>query len=145
MSDAAAKFKEQVGIQPFVLGANEERASSPVTTIAAGTEIFGDVRSENNLVIAGLVNGTVTGSLSVTIAAGGLLKGFLKAKHATIAGAVVGDIAVEETLSLMAGSRIEGDLETYQLAVEPGAVITGRCTMPINAGAIAVDIKTECV
>ena len=141
MSDAAAKFREQPGIQPFVLGASKERAPTQVTTIAAGTEISGDIRSDNDLVIAGVVHGTITGSSSVTVAAGGLLKGLLKAKQATIAGVVVGDIAVEESLTLMAGSRVEGDLETCQLAVEPGAVIAGRCSMPIQAGSVAVEVK----
>ena len=143
MNDVAAKLNEQGGVHSFVLGVSQDRTSTPVTTIASGTEIMGDVRSEANLIIAGVVNGSVTGASSVTIAAGGLLKGLLKAKHAVVAGAVVGDIAAEETLTLMAGSRVEGDLETYQLAVEPGAVIAGRCTMPVHAGTVAVDIKTE--
>jgi cytoskeletal protein CcmA (bactofilin family) len=50
-------------------------------------------------------------------------------EHADIEGAFVGKIQVNGLLTLKATSRLTGDIVTGKLAIEPGAVFSGSCSM----------------
>jgi len=50
-------------------------------------------------------------------------------KNFEIEGSLDGKIFVTELLSLRARSKVLGDISTSKLAIEPGAVFTGKCDM----------------
>ncbi|MDQ3192147.1 MAG: polymer-forming cytoskeletal protein, partial [Bacteroidota bacterium] len=50
---------------------------------------------------------------------------------------VQGQITVSELLSLKASSKLNGDIITSKLSIEPGATFTGSCSM----GGVIKDIK----
>ena len=49
--------------------------------------------------------------------------------NAEINGKVNGNISIKDTLTLKATSRIEGDIATQILIIEPKAVFNGGCKM----------------
>ena len=54
-----------------------------------------------------------------------------------VSGTIKGKLAVSELLTLKSTAKINGDIITNKLAIEPGANFSGSCSM----GAVIKDIK----
>lgn len=113
--------------------------TSSVNLIGAGTVIKGDITTNGDI----RIDGTLIGSLAVkgklVIGTSGTIEGEVSCQNADVSGAVKGKITVAELLSLKASSKLSGDIVTNKIAIEPGAVFTGTCSM----GGVIKDIKGE--
>jgi cytoskeletal protein CcmA (bactofilin family) len=59
----------------------------------------------------------------------GKITGEIHCKNCEVEGVVDGKVVVEELLSLRSMSKLYGEIKTGKLAIEPGAVFTGKCDM----------------
>ncbi len=59
----------------------------------------------------------------------GVLNGTVKVGNAEVLGVVTGDLEVKDLLSIKKTARIEGNVKTKKLSVEPGAVFNATCEM----------------
>jgi len=112
---------------------------SQQNTIAQGTIFEGDLKSEGDFRIEGLIQGTLITKGKVVIGSTGKIDGSLSCKNADIEGGFKGKLTVQETLSLRATARVEGEVETGKLAVEPGASFNAHCQMKDSVK----ELKTE--
>ncbi len=89
--------------------------------------IRGEVRGNEDLVIDGRVEGTVSLSESrLTIGPNASVAADLSAKDVLILGHVKGNIVASGRVELRAGSHVEGDVRALRLAVEDNAVFRGK-------------------
>ena len=102
---------------------------SQQNTIAQGTIFEGDLKSEGDFRIEGVIQGALTTKGKVVIGNTGKIDGSLSCKNADIEGGFKGKLTVQETLSLRATARVQGEVETGKLAVEPGASFNAHCQM----------------
>ena len=102
---------------------------SQQNTIAQGTTFNGDLTSEGDFRIEGAIIGTLTTKGKVVIGSTGKINGSLSCKNADIEGSFKGELVVSETLSLRATARVQGEVQTGKLAVEPGASFNANCQM----------------
>ena len=102
---------------------------SQQNTIAQGTIFEGDLKSEGDFRIEGVIQGTLITKGKVVIGNTGKIDGSLSCKNADIEGGFKGKLTVQETLSLRATARVQGEVETGKLAVEPGASFNAHCQM----------------
>ena len=65
----------------------------------------------------------------VVIGETGQVIGDIVAVNAEVVGRITGNVMVAEMLVLKATSSLEGDIQARRLAIEPGAVLNGKCTM----------------
>ncbi len=100
-----------------------------VNFITAGTEITGDLISNEGIRIEGTLTGNISTKGKLVIGETGKVKGEITCKNAEIFGSIEGKISVAELLSLRKSSRINGDILTNKLAIEPGSKFTGNCNM----------------
>lgn len=100
--------------------------------IVEGTTIKGDIISQADFRLDGHLIGNFTSQGRVVIGPAGSITGDVKCKTADIEGKYNGRIEVEELLSIKGKARIEGEVVTGKLAVEPGATFTASCTMKSN-------------
>lgn len=107
--------------------------------ILIGTEIKGDIKSNGDLRVDGKVQGTITLQGKLVVGKKGTVEGEINCTNVTVAGLLKGKINVSELTALAASARIEGDLVTTKLSVEPGAEFNGTCSM----GAVVRNIKNE--
>jgi cytoskeletal protein CcmA (bactofilin family) len=59
----------------------------------------------------------------------GKITGEIKCKNCEVEGVIDGKITVEELLSLRSMAKLYGEIRTGKLAIEPGAIFTGKCDM----------------
>ena len=100
--------------------------------ISQGTKITGDVVSSGGFRIDGEFEGTIKSSGKVVIGTSGVVKGTINSKEAEIEGHIKGKLMVEELLSLRANAKVEGEVFTAKLSVEPGASFNATCDMTGN-------------
>lgn len=96
---------------------------------ADGTTIKGDIKTNNDIRIDGIVEGLVYSDSKVVIGTTGKVKGDVICKQADISGKINGLISVKEILFLKNTAIIDGDIVTQKLVVESGAVFNGNCSM----------------
>lgn len=113
-------FTEKKNNEPTILERN---------IIAKNTTIVGDVKSEGDFRIDGIVEGAITTQGRVVVGAGGCVKGDVECSNADIEGKFSGKLIVTELLSLKKTANIKGEVFINRLLVEPGAVFNATCVM----------------
>ncbi|MDO8499763.1 MAG: polymer-forming cytoskeletal protein [bacterium] len=100
------------------------------TVVGPSVNVEGDFASEGNIIVKGTVSGSVHTSRHLLVEPGAKIMANVRAGSAHIAGDVKGNIKIKESLELSATARVIGDIEAKILAVEPGALIYGKISMP---------------
>lgn len=107
---------------------NPEQAQAS-NRILIGTEIEGDLKSNGDFRIDGVVKGNIHIAGKLVIGEKGKVEGEVVCSNATISGLLKGKVQVKELLSLEQTAVVKGDVQTSKLRVEPGAELSGTCTM----------------
>jgi cytoskeletal protein CcmA (bactofilin family) len=97
--------------------------------IAQGTKIVGDLNSEGDLRIDGIIEGNIKTSGKVVVGKSGLIKGTLQGTDAYFEGKFSGKLTLSGTLTLKSSAHIEGEVVAGKLEVEPGATFNVTCVM----------------
>lgn len=97
--------------------------------IAKNTSIVGDIKSEGDFRIDGILEGTLQTNGRVIIGVEGFIKGKVDAANADIEGKFSGELSVHKTLTIKATANISGDVVIGKLSVEPGATFNATCSM----------------
>jgi len=112
---------------------NEKKEKKPQVTernvIGKNTTINGDITSEGDFRIDGLVEGTIKTKGRVIVGKSGEIKGKVECTNADFEGAFSGELIVHNLLTLKSTSTISGDVIIGKLSVEPGASFNATCSM----------------
>lgn len=117
---------------------NETPASS-TSIIGAGTTIIGNVQSNGDIRIDGIIKGNLVAKAKILIGAEGVIEGDIDGKQADVLGKVIGKIKVADLLYLHGQAVVDGDIYAGKLQIEPTASFNGQCHM----GANVVELITE--
>ena len=108
---------------------NNDYDNNAINLIGVGTEITGDVNSNGDIRIDGTLTGNLITKGKVVIGETGKVKGEVTCKNSDVSGVIDGKIVVSQLLSLKVSARVNGDIQTSKLAIEPGSKFTGNCNM----------------
>ena len=111
--------------------------TAAVNMIGAGTIITGDIVSKGDIRIDGTLKGSVNTEGRVVLGREGMIEGDVICKDADISGTIKAKISVSQLLSLKTTAKLNGDIITNKLSIEPGAAFSGSCSM----GAVIKDLK----
>ena len=117
----------------------DSNAGNASTLIGAGTTITGDLESNGDIRVDGILKGNLKGKAKIIIGADGVVEGDIEGLQADIMGHVTGTIKVQELLFLHGKTQVNGDIYAGKLQIEPTAVFNGNCHM----GANVVELKKE--
>jgi cytoskeletal protein CcmA (bactofilin family) len=111
--------------------------TAAVNMIGAGTVITGDIYSKGDIRVDGTLKGSVITEGKVVLGREGIIEGDIECRDADISGTIKAKITVSQLLSLKTSAKLNGDIVTNKLSIEPGSEFTGSCSM----GAVIKDIK----
>ncbi len=111
--------------------------------IVAGTTLKGELISTNDIRIDGTHIGTLDVKGKIVLGPNGRIEGDIICKNAEIQGNVMANIKVEELLSLKATAKVQGEISTNKIAIEPGAKISGSINMDKQLSHLKVDKNAE--
>lgn len=99
------------------------------TIIGPSVKIKGDFHGTDNVVVEGIVEGSLKTSGNLRIGDKAKVTANVEAKEAKISGEVHGNIKIRGYLEITATAKIFGDIEVLSLSIERGAIINGKCAM----------------
>jgi cytoskeletal protein CcmA (bactofilin family) len=100
-----------------------------INLLGAGTTVKGDIKSTGDFRIDGTLIGSMNSQGKVIVGITGKLEGEIICQNADISGEVRAHVKVTELLSLKSSAKLNGDITTNKLAIEPGAKFSGTCSM----------------
>ena len=108
---------------------NTTESAPSINFLSIGTVIKGDIKTNGDFRIDGILYGSITSKGKVVVGSSGKIEGEIICLNADISGEITAKIVVYELLTLKASAKITGDIVTSKLAIEPGAIFTGTCNM----------------
>lgn len=108
----------------------EDNLNQPAETVVGpSVKIQGDLNSEGNIKVEGMVTGKIKTSQSVFVMQGAKIAADIVAGNAILGGEVQGNLKISGHLVLQSTSKVNGDITCQILRVEDGAQFTGKCSM----------------
>lgn len=105
-----------------------------VMVVGAGINITGEMRSCDQLVVHGTVEGSLTDCRMLTIANAGSFKGTAEADAAEIDGNFRGRMVVRGRLLIRATGKVNGEISYGEVEIERGGEVSGT-VVRMEAGA----------
>jgi cytoskeletal protein CcmA (bactofilin family) len=103
-----------------------ETISAPAT-IGKSVQIRGEVKGSEDLLVDGLVEGTITLTESkLTIGPNAKVQANVAARDVVVVGTLNGDIQATGRVELRAGANLIGDIHAARLSIEENAMFSGK-------------------
>jgi cytoskeletal protein CcmA (bactofilin family) len=138
-----------------VFNSQNGRASESASSTAAGTEsaapaspnapgnaqrtvmilgktlrFKGELSADEDLVLLGQIQGSITHTASLTVGFGGVVVGNVRARVITVKGTVEGDLEASDSIVVSPSGNVVGDLVAPRVSVVDGATFNGAVRMP---------------
>lgn len=111
-------------------------------TIGKSVQIRGEVKGNEDMVVEGLIEGTVTlTEHRLTIGANAHVTANVTARDVVVQGNLQGDIHAAGRVELRSGSVVNGDIRAARLSVEDNAIFSGKVELDGTAAAVAEGAK----
>ena len=107
----------------------KENIETRINILGPGTKVTGDITTNGDIRIDGDLDGNLHVSGKIVIGESGKITGTIECQNIEVYGFVKGKITVKELTMLRATAKLEADIKTKKLGVEPNAVFTGTCQM----------------
>ena len=98
-------------------------------TIVSGTTIKGEITTNGDFRIDGKLIGSIICKGKIVVGQSGTIEGEIECQNADLSGSISAQVKVEQLLTLKSSARLNGDVVTSKLSIEPGATFTGSCKM----------------
>ena len=103
--------------------------NSTINSISEGSTLTGDLSSASDIRIDGTLKGSIKTDGKLVLGDLGVIEGQVHCVNAVISGQIKATINVEELLTLKSTAKLSGEIISSQLAIEPGAIFSGKCSM----------------
>ena len=119
--------------------ASEVRApeSAPRASVLGPTLRFrGELSAQEDLIIQGSVEGSITHTQSLTVGTDGTMKGDIRARVIVIDGKVEGDLYATESVNIRATAKVKGNVFAPRVGIVEGAFFQGQVEMQPSGAAV---------
>ena len=101
-----------------------------MATIPASTHIVGEIRTDEDLTVEGVVDGNIhVAGGDLTIAEGGQVKGDIRARRICVRGGVAGTVSALERIEVSASALVSGHISADHVVVIDGARVNAKIDM----------------
>jgi len=104
-------------------------ARTTQSTLGAGIIVRGDIKSEENVTIDGILEGSIVSTRDVFIGTEGKVKADITASNVIIAGKVVGNVTAMNKVDLTSSGQLQGNIRAPKLAIAESALFKGSIDM----------------
>ena len=119
------------------------KASGERATIGRSITINGEVKGDEDLLIQGRVDGSVTlKQHAVTVGPEGEVKADIGARVITVEGRVEGNLSAQEQVILRGSARVQGNITAPRVVLEDGARFRGGVDMGETPAEVAPPQKS---
>ena len=87
------------------------------TIIGASVKVEGDFKSDGDVLVQGIVNGSLKTKGNLKVEEGAKIKANVEAANASVWGEIAGNVTVKDSLQLGESAKIAGDIITKILSI----------------------------
>jgi len=96
----------------------------------------GELSAQEDLIIQGSVEGSITHTQSLTVGTDGTMKGDIRARVIVIDGKVEGDLYATESVNIRATAKVKGNVFAPRVGITEGAFFQGQVEMQPSGAAV---------
>jgi cytoskeletal protein CcmA (bactofilin family) len=119
----------------------EARAPAPepaprASVLGPTLKFRGELSAQEDLIIQGSVEGSITHTQSLTVGTDGTMKGDIRARVIVVDGKVEGDLYATESVSIRATAKVKGNVFAPRVGITEGAFFQGQIEMQPSGAAV---------
>jgi cytoskeletal protein CcmA (bactofilin family) len=103
----------------------------------------GELHADEELLIRGRVEGSITHSQRITVCGEGVVKANIRAQTIVVEGAVEGDLIAEKAIQIKDTARLKGNVSAPSVSIVEGANFNGGVSMDTAKRAAASAPQTQ--
>ncbi len=108
----------------------DTREINAINIIAQGTQLEGNILTNGDCRIDGVVKGNVTSKAKIIIGRSGKVEGNITCSNIDIEGTINAEtLSINELVFLKETANVVGNIIAGKIAIEPGAEFSGNCKM----------------
>ena len=96
----------------------------------------GELSAQEDLIIQGSVEGSITHTQSLTVGTDGTMKGDIRARIIVVDGKVEGDLYATESVTIRATAKVKGNVFAPRVGITEGAFFQGQIEMQPSGAAV---------
>jgi cytoskeletal protein CcmA (bactofilin family) len=132
----SSRAAESRAPEPRAADARAPESAARASVLGPTLRFRGELAAQEDLIVQGSVEGSITHTQSLTIGTDGSMKGDIRARVIVIDGKVDGDLYATESVSLRATARVKGNLFAPRIAITEGACFQGQIDMQPSGAAV---------
>jgi cytoskeletal protein CcmA (bactofilin family) len=101
------------------------------TVIGAGIVIEGEIVTDEDVTIHGVVRGKVESKDAVSIEQGSTVEADVAGTEVSVAGQLTGNVTATERVVIATGARMVGDVKAARFTIQDGAQFKGHVDMDV--------------
>jgi cytoskeletal protein CcmA (bactofilin family) len=110
---------------------------TPRSSVLGPTLKFrGELSAQEDLIVQGSVEGSITHTQSLTVGTDGTMKGDIRARVIVIDGKVEGDLYATESVNIRATAKVKGNVFAPRVGISDGAFFQGHIEMQPSGAAV---------
>ena len=123
---------------------NPYNSANDRTSVIGPTLYFkGDLSAEEDLLIQGRVEGSVSHTQRLTVGPQGTVKANIRAQLIVVEGTVDGDLSAEKSIVVKESAKIVGNIAAPSVSIAEGATFSGNIDMGPKKEAAARPVKAS--
>jgi cytoskeletal protein CcmA (bactofilin family) len=111
-------------------------ATSRASILGPTLKFRGELSAQEDLIVQGSVEGSITHTQSLTIGTDGTMKGDIRARVIVIDGKVEGDLYATESVNIRATAKVKGNIFAPRVGISDGAFFQGQIDMQPSGAAV---------
>ena len=122
--------------------AEEPELVAPSAIIGQSILIKGDVSGDEDLIVEGRIDGTVSLLKSrLTVGTNGDVHATVNVKTLNIEGHIEGDVNADENVVLTSSGRMQGNIKAPRITLQDGCKFKGTIEMEMEPSSVVTDLK----
>ena len=122
--------------EPRAADARVPDAAPRASVLGPTLRFRGELSAQEDLIIQGSVEGSITHTQSLTVGTDGSMKGDIRARVIVIDGKVDGDLYATESVSIRATAKVKGNVFAPRVGIIEGAFFQGQIEMQPSGAAV---------
>jgi cytoskeletal protein CcmA (bactofilin family) len=110
-------------------GASPAPGSEKRTVIAGPTRVEGRVLGSGEILVEGMIKGTIDSDGKVRVNERGRVEADVHARLVAVAGTVTGNITADDRIILEPTAQVDGNITAPRILIEDGATFKGQVNM----------------
>jgi cytoskeletal protein CcmA (bactofilin family) len=118
-------------VENLTMGNPYDTATDRTSILGPTLRFKGELHADEELLIQGHVEGSITHSQRLTVCGQGIVKANIRAQIIAVEGTVEGDLQADKSVQVKETARVKGNIYSPNVSIVDGAKFNGKIDMEV--------------